>query len=289
MSAVTVRPLLPDDVAAADAAAWAALREMFPPDFIPAEDERVIRGRARVAHLQRTDPDGAWVAENEDGEIVGTALALVRDGVWGLSLLGVRPGLHGTGVGGALLRAALTSAEGTRAGIILSSTHPAAMRSYARAGFALRPCVALAGVLDRRGLPGGLTARPGDPVEDRDTLDHTARHVRSASYGEDVAVLIGSAGNELLVIPGRGFVAHREGSPSVLCATDEDAARDLLWSAFAAAPPGATVHVDFVMAGHDWVVDIGLRSGLALSPEGPVFTRGELGTMAPFLPSGAYL
>jgi hypothetical protein len=49
------------------------------------------------------------------------------------------------------------------------------------------------------------------------------------------------------------------------------------------------VHVDFLMAGQDWAIDIGLSCGLALSPEGPVFTRGELGTLAPFLPSGAYL
>jgi GNAT superfamily N-acetyltransferase len=289
MPDLQVRPMRPDDVVAADAVAWSALQELFPPEFLPDEDERLVRGRARVAHLQRTDPAGAWVAEAPDGEIVGTALALVREGVWGLSLLGVRPDRQAGGVGGALLRAALATAEGTRGGIILSSTHPAAMRSYARAGFGLRPCVALSGVLDRRGVPSGLRARPGDPVADRETLEHAARHVRSASYEDDVVVLTSSGGCELLVIDGRGFAAHREGSPALLCATDEDAARDLLWSVFAAAAHGATVHVDFVMTDHDWAIDIGLRCGLSLSPEGPVFTRGDLGPLAPFLPSGAYL
>lgn len=289
MPAVTIRPLTPDDVPAADAAAWAALGPMFPPDFAPDEATRAPRGQARVAHLQRTDPAGAWVAVNEDGAVVGTALALVRDGVWGLSLLGVHPDHHGGGAGRALLQAALRTAEGTRGGIILSSTHPAAMRSYFRAGFTLRPCVALAGMLDRGGLPAGLQARPGDPDEDRDTIDAAAAFVRGARYDEDVRFMVQTRGQTLLVLPGRGFAVHDAGSPALLAATDEDAARDLLLSCFAGAPPGGTVHVDFVMAGHDWAIDAGLGCGLALSPEGPVFTRGALASLAPFLPSGAFL
>ena len=51
----------------------------------------VARGVRRVAHLQRTDPGGAWVADAE-GEIVGIALALVREGIWGLSLFAVARG-----------------------------------------------------------------------------------------------------------------------------------------------------------------------------------------------------
>jgi hypothetical protein len=29
--------------------------------------------------------------------------------------------------------------------------------------------------------------------------------------------------------------------------------------------------------------------GLALTPDGPIFTRGDVGPLAPYLPSGAYL
>jgi hypothetical protein len=32
-----------------------------------------------------------------------------------------------------------------------------------------------------------------------------------------------------------------------------------------------------------------LRAGLALSPDGPVYVRGDVGPLAPYLPSGAYL
>jgi GNAT superfamily N-acetyltransferase len=288
MPSLRVRPMTPDDVADADAAAWAALRYLVPDEFRPEEQVRLRRGRARVAYLQSCDPGGAWVAVDDEDAVVGCALALVREGVWGLSLLGVLPEHQGNGAGRALLHAALSTAEGTRGGIILSSENPAAMRSYFRAGFALRPCVTTAGIVDRGALPTGLRSRAGDPDADRDIVEAAARHVRGAAYDEDIRTLVDRAGCELLVHDG-GFAVHREGSPVLLCALDEDAARDLLWSCFAACAPGATAEVDFIMAAQDWAIDISLRCGLALSPEGPVFTRGELGTLTPYLPSGAYL
>jgi hypothetical protein len=39
----------------------------------------------------------------------------------------------------------------------------------------------------------------------------------------------------------------------------------------------------------EWAVRIGLAAGLALSLEGPVFTRGTLGPLRPWLPSGTLL
>src|SRR5690349_22816555 len=59
----------------------------------------------RIRHLLATDPGGCWVAG--DGELAGAALALVREGIWGLSLLVVRPGLQSAGLGRALLERAL--------------------------------------------------------------------------------------------------------------------------------------------------------------------------------------
>jgi GNAT superfamily N-acetyltransferase len=284
-----IRPMTPEDVPAADRAAWGALQYLIPDEFRPDETVRRGRGQARVAHLQQTDPGGAWVAVNGDGSVIGCSLALVREGVWGLSLLGVLPEHQGSGAGRALLHAALQHAQGARGAIILSSENPAAMRSYARAGFALHPCVSLAGIVARDALPSGLRSRPGDPDADRELLDAAARHVRGAAYADDIRTLVQTAGCALLVVEGGGFAAHREGSPALLCAFDEDAARDLLWACFAASAPGSSVHVDFIMARQDWAIDVGLQCDLALSPEGPVFTRGELGAMTPFLPSGAYL
>jgi GNAT superfamily N-acetyltransferase len=287
---VTVRPLQLTDVDAAEAVAWAALSPLWPEEFRPEDTEvRVARGRARVAHLQQSDPGGCWVAEL-DGEIVATALALIREGVWGFSLFGVAPEHHGKGIGTKVFAPSLAYGDGTRGGLILSSEHPAAMRRYALAGFRLLPCVSLAGVLDRRGLPAGLQARPGalEDAVDRATIDAASRFVRGASHGQDLKRLL-EAGCELLVVPHRGFVLHRDGSPALLAAQDEEAATDLLWSAFAAAPPGGSVHVDFISGGNDWAVTAGLRAHLALSTDGPVFARGDVGPLAPYLPSGAYL
>src|SRR3954468_10405069 len=78
-----------------------------------------LMAHKRYRHLVRTDPDGAWVAEDERG-IGGCALALRREGVWGLSLLIVRPDLQSAGVGGELLRRANDYADGARGRIILS-------------------------------------------------------------------------------------------------------------------------------------------------------------------------
>jgi len=284
-----IRPMTPDDVPAADSAAWSALRSQVPAEFMSEFDTqaRVGRGRFRIAHLQSTDPEGAWVAE-DDGEVVGVALALVREGVWGLSLFGVAPDRQGKGVGRELLDATLRYAEDCRGAIILSTTDPRAMRRYALAGFELRPCVTFAGIADRDAIPAGLRSRPGSAAEDRDLCDAISRHVRAAAHGPDLAALE-STGCSLLVHDDGGWAAVRDGSPALVAARDEAIATDLLWSVLAAGNPGATVHVDFITAGQDWAVQTCLAARLAMSPEGPVFVRGDVGPMAPYLPSGAYL
>jgi len=291
LSPAIARPMTPEDVDAAADAGGAALDELIPDDFLPTDDaereELRRRRRVRVEHLRRTDPDGAWVAEL-DGEVVGIALALVREGVWGLSLFGVKPGLQGQGIGGPILEGALGTARAARAAIILSSTDPRAMRRYFRAGFAIRPCVAAAGAINRSRLPAGLASRPGDVDADGELLAAASRHVRGAAHGADVAAML-ATGGALLVRDGGGFAVHREGSPVVIAAFDDAAATDLAWSCLAAGPPGAPVHFDFISQGNDWAVAVALDAGLSLSPDGPIFTRGDVGPLAPYLPSGAYL
>src|SRR5689334_12571904 len=79
----------------------AAAARNQPPEARP--DPALVH--VRYGHLVTTDADGCWVAE-EEGEIVGCALALRREDVWGLSLLIVRPDKQSHGIGRELLQRA---------------------------------------------------------------------------------------------------------------------------------------------------------------------------------------
>src|SRR5262245_17417519 len=56
-----------------------------------------------LGHLLATDPARFWVAVDGEGAICGFASASVREGLWFLAMLFVRPGLQGDGIGGALM------------------------------------------------------------------------------------------------------------------------------------------------------------------------------------------
>jgi GNAT superfamily N-acetyltransferase len=288
---VAIRPMRPEDAAEAATAARSALIELYPEDVSPEEGaRRLAAGTVRAAHLQQTDPGGCWVAE-VDGRVVGTALGLIREEIWGFSLFGVLPAFQGQGIGSALYAPALAYGAGVPGGIILSSAHPAAMRGYARSpGYRLLPAVGLSGAWDPRRVPAGLRCRPGDLEADRATIDAASRHVRGASHARDLPVLLARAGARLLVVEDEGFVVARDGCPALLAARDEAAAEDLLWGAITSGGlRGGTVSYDFVTAENQWAIRVGLQAGLSLGTDGPVFVRGEVGPMAPYLPSSAYL
>ena len=107
-----------------------------PPQPPPRPEPALIR----IHQLIDRDPGGAWVSERS-GELVGAALAIDRDGLWGLSLLVVDPEHQSAGLGRELLARSLEYAGGGRRGaIILASPDARALRAYARAGFAAHPC-----------------------------------------------------------------------------------------------------------------------------------------------------
>jgi GNAT superfamily N-acetyltransferase len=255
------------------------------PGYEPTPRE-VEWGMYRVGHLIRTDPGGSWVAE-AGGLVVGAALGLVREGVWGLSLLVVHPAHQEAGLGGALLDAALAHGRDCRGWIILASSDPRALRLYASRGFDLRPAVGAVGVPEKGALPDPGEVRRGTD-DDHELCDRVSRAVRGAAHGSDIAALRATNGT-LLVDPGRGFVVHRSGTPKLLAALDSDSAARLASAALRAAPEGAEVDFQPLTAGQDWAVRVALAARLRLRPWGPVFIRGELGPLAPYIPSGSYL
>jgi GNAT superfamily N-acetyltransferase len=108
-------------------------------------------------HFVRTDPDGAWVAI-EDDEIVGFAIAHRRGDRWFLAFLFVLEAWQGMGVGHALLERALPAdadRPGLRLGVCAEAIQPVSTALYARSGMVPRAPIYLlagrlrAGVLER--------------------------------------------------------------------------------------------------------------------------------------------
>ena len=287
---VLVRPLRADEATEAHLLSSRAFDEVDrAAGVVPAEhsDGWLERGRFRVAHLQRTDPDGAWAAE-QDGVLVGAALASVRERLWFLSLLAVEPGLQGVGTGRLLLEAALGTAQGAAAGWILSSEDPRALRRYARAGFALEPGYAATGPLDRALLPAVRDVRDGSWQADGERVEAVARGVRGAGFGPDLGAFE-ATGCRLLVTDtarGTGFAVLSPAGLRPLGATTPAAAQDLLWAALGEAEGEPAV--EFLTARQGWAVDVVVQAGLPLRPAASSCHRGLLGPFTPYLPSGRY-
>ena len=69
----------------------------------PAMPDDLAPLRRLLAHLLTTDPDRFWVAvrTRRDGDrpVVGFASASLREGLWFLAMLFVRPGVQADGIG----------------------------------------------------------------------------------------------------------------------------------------------------------------------------------------------
>jgi hypothetical protein len=174
--------------------------------------------------------------------------------------------------------------------MIASSTHPAAMRRYALAGFTLQPTLSAKGVVDRRALPEKIPVREGTK-RDLDLAAEMDRHLRGAPHGPDLEFLLDS-GARMFVAKrdgGAGYALAREGRPLIVAATNEDVAADLLWGVLSTSDSQEEVEVGWLTAEQGWAVRVALAAGLALEPAGPICIRGELGALAPYLPNGAFL
>ncbi len=250
--------------------------------------EEIERRKDRYLHFLKHDPGGAWVAA--DGErVVGVALALEREGVWILSLFAVEEEYRDAGVGRELLDRALATPKERKGAMIASSTHPAAMRRYALAGFDLLPTLMASGKVRRDSLPAGLMVREGTEG-DLQLAAEVDRLLRGGAHGPDLEFML-LTGCRLFVAErrsGRGYALLWEGSPAIVAATAPEVATDLLWTCLAEGH-GEEVEVRWITGAQSWAVPVVLDAGLSLSPAGPICVRGELGPLTPYLPSGPFL
>jgi predicted N-acetyltransferase YhbS len=290
---VDVRPLRAGDVVEAESMAWEALAgagRRYGFEMGGRDDARVDFAQARLHHLLSTDPEGSLVADR-DGEIVGLALGIRRGSLWFLSLLTVREGWQGAGIGRRLLDGALAHAAGCSAGMICASPDPKALRRYGRAGFALHAGVEAIGEPDRDLIPGGLGVRDGDWDRDRDLLEELIALRRGEPYGTDLD-WCRTQGMRLLVRDGgppgnRAATLLNGGRICVLAAASEDAATRLLWAAIAEST--GHVRVPYLHNRQQWAISVALEAGLPLTVSDALATRGDLLIPpSPYLPSGMF-
>jgi GNAT superfamily N-acetyltransferase len=238
----------------------------------------------RFAHPLTTDPEGAWVAEDEQG-IAGCGFAFLREDVWILSQLAVRLDVQSAGIGSQLLRRTWEYGANAKAHLLASSTDSRALRAYTRLGLDAHPCFRADGV------PRDVTEPPGIRTGDASDIPFTEavdRAVRGAAHGPDIAVLLAS--DHDLLVSDRGYaVVSEKGEPRLLAAYDEDAARALLRAVLSRAGD-RSIGVNWITGRQQWAIEEVLAARLTLSSDtGALFVGGALGPLQPYLPSGAYL
>jgi GNAT superfamily N-acetyltransferase len=178
--------------------------------LIPAEAGSVVRLHE---HLRATDPDRFVVAtrRGEDGgeRVIGFTSAVRRDHVWFLSMLFVRPGEQGAGVGRALLARILPTDDAILA-TATDTAQPISNALYASCGIVPRmPLFSLVGRPDRDdafgALPNGVVAEPFEGDASAAVVDSIDREILGFSRPQDLrfAILEGR----------RGFLyRHRNGA-----------------------------------------------------------------------------
>jgi hypothetical protein len=277
-TAALVRPMADADLAqAAEVSA-----EAFEVDLTPPSMRRFWDRRLR--HSLRSDPAGSFVSVR-GGVVNGVAQAVIRDGVWILSLLTVSPSLGEGGEGRGLVDATLGYYGNCRGGMIIASNDPRALRLYGSSGFALAPTFKASGVVDT-----GLMPEPSPEIVavgpgQLEMLEPISRAVRGAAHTHDLAVaLIRNA--SVFTLPDRGFVVTMPGRGIwALAARDEDAARRLLWFGLAQLRDEPQVEVGWISGRQQWAIDVVLAARLSLSAYGAIATRGSLGPLHPYIPS----
>ncbi|MGH8989262.1 MAG: GNAT family N-acetyltransferase [Acidimicrobiales bacterium] len=284
-----LRPLAVDDIEAALAvieAADAGLAEegLHPTRTAPSDADGGGRRLAHARFVQRDGP-GAWVAVS-DGQLVGVAESIRRGNFWGLSMLFVHPDFQSRGVGGQLLKAALSYAAGASQRMIVSSADPRAMRRYFLAGLAMHPAAELVGPADRRAIPASLPGRDG--TEEHLELVASVEAQLGRSRSEDAAFMLEDGRFRLDVIdsgPGRGWALWRPDRLAMLGATDEQTAASLLWRYLSHCEGEPEIYG--LTAAQQWAFAVAHEARLTVRTRGALFVDG-MAVPGPWVPSGWY-
>jgi GNAT superfamily N-acetyltransferase len=249
---------------------------------------RSAQWRRRCAHLIEHDAGGCWIAEDDSGPL-GVATSLRRESLWGLSSYFVLPDAQGTGVGKALLDAALRHADGTDRGLICASHDPKAFRRYRRAGFTMHPTMVSWGAVDRTAIPVLPRVRDG-AKRDAEWYDDVDRRTRGAGHGVDHPLI--REQYDVITVDdsaGRGYCyVLPTGGAYLLAATDPDTAGDLLWESFARVPDEPGSRFRYATVEQEWAIDIALAARLEIHSLGYLAYRGMPPAM-PYLPSPHFM
>ncbi len=175
--------------------------------------------------------------------------------------------------------------------MIVASDDPRALALYARAGFTLRPTVEAAGTA--RGLPppDGRVRRVAarDANAELAALAPLCREVRGAAGTAEICFALEVRGARLLTLEDRGcaVVIDRQGV-WLLVARDAASARSLLVAALHELREWPEEPVRWMTAEQEWAVSLLAGAGLRLRSYGALCVQGEVGTLAPYLPSPAF-
>lgn len=270
-----LRPALPSDAAAMSEVSLAA--------FGPGEDRDLEVVLRRARHLIEGADPTSCVAELPSGELIGLTLTRRLGPVVLLAWAAVLPAWQGRGVGRAVM-AGFPEAQPATQRLILSSPDPKAMRRYWALGLQAHPTLSAGGILRPQAVVAPAEVRECSPLEAASVLDALGRDVRGAAYGRDLE-LLEAQGDVVHLVGEDAAVVRHDGIIRLAAARDEQAARLALRGALAAVPPGHTVHLNQLRSGMDWAIDEALAAGLALSPEGPIFSDQPLHPL--HLPQGS--
>jgi GNAT superfamily N-acetyltransferase len=236
---VAFRSATPDDLIACAAVWRESINDYLAPRNVRLIPDELAPISRLYRHLQSGDPGRFVVATRaSDGSgaerIVGFASAVDRERLWFLSMLFVRPGEQGRGLGRSLLDRVLPPAgEGRVLATATDSMQPISNALYASLGIAPRmPLLSIVGRPERpealERLPDGLVAEPMEP-SDAAIVDAIDAEILGVRHREDHAYIAGEGRQGYVYRSTSGVVGY--GHTSAVGRVGPIAVRDesLLW------------------------------------------------------------